>query len=83
MVGVTIKIGAVGDPPLFPDPKVRRAMITGVGILEKGTQKGKTSISLVFEDLDGCRYSAQLAATLWEGISAALKGAKERFGDVE
>ena len=81
-----IEIQRVCDPPLFRDqiPEGREVLPIlwdKVGILEKGTEDGRTSLMLVMQDEEGNIYVTQCTARIFRSIAAALNGAMERFGD--
>jgi hypothetical protein len=76
---ITIRIGAVGDPPIFPEhSKATEGKIIGVSILEKGMESGKTSVG-IFVETDGKKSCVQLSADMLNGINSAVRGAVERF----
>lgn len=76
---------------LLPDEIAQRAIINAtknfneegfaVGILENGTTSGRTSVMIILKNPDGTFTIGQCTAREFEAIGAALKGAKERFGD--
>jgi len=76
---IQIKISALGDPPIFTEHKdAIDAKIIVFSILEGGMQSGKTSCGIFFE-MDGKKGFAQLSAEMFESLSAAVRGAVERF----
>lgn len=78
---VDIRIGAVVDPPLWPELNPEPAELVGVGILEKGMESGSCSAALFFRTRDGKAHIAQLSASMLRAIGCAAQGAKERFND--
>jgi hypothetical protein len=79
---VDIRICEIGDPPAFPE--IRRAFESecmGFAILEKGTTNGKTSCAILARGKDGFPVMVQFTGDMFLTMAAALKGAKERFGD--
>lgn len=78
---VRIKIGAVGDPPLFPEFKPdAEATLTGVCILEKGMESGSVSMAFLVEGA-GKKLTLQLSASMLLAIAGAVRGACERCDD--
>ncbi len=82
MIQVKVKIVAVGDPPAFPE------MVNGYespcevfAILEQGTASGKTSCAVITKDKDGTPIMVQFTGDMFLTMAAALKGARQRFGD--
>jgi hypothetical protein len=81
---VTVRIGAVGDPVLFPDLKVAgQAELVGLGILAKGTAKGNCSATLLLKTADGVIHACEMTANMLITLGASARGAKERFGDTD
>jgi len=79
---VRIKICAVGDPPAFPElPSGIEGECLGFAILEKGTAGGKTSCAIMTKGADGVPVMVQFTGDMFLTMAAALKGARERFGD--
>src|SRR5262245_37404774 len=71
---INVKIGAVGDPPLFPElgPKmVFEGEITHVGILQEGTTRGECSLGFNIQLPDGRYVFAQMTAGMLIMIAAA------------
>lgn len=78
---ITIKIGALGDGPIFPEHRdAQDATILGFAILEQGMQSGKTSCGFFFES-QGKKYFAQLSNDMMQSLASAACGADERFRD--
>jgi len=50
-----------------------------VGILEKGTVNGQTSLMIGLKQPDGTVYMGQMTANIFEAVAGALRGARERF----
>jgi hypothetical protein len=80
---VKIRICAVGDPVAFPEYSGHyvEGSNVAVAILEKGMQSGKTSLTFLFDLPDGKHAGFQMSADMFESVAAALRGARERFGD--
>jgi hypothetical protein len=79
---MTIKIGAVGDPPLYPEigQLVQdHSVIESVGILEAGMQSGKTSLSFNVKLTNGRYVVAEMSAGMFLQLAGAVRGAVERF----
>lgn len=78
-----IKIGAVGDPVLFPEHagKTIEATLAGMGILENGTKDGRCACGIYGQMPDGKMVWIQVTARMFLGMAAAVRGATERFGD--
>lgn len=76
------KAGVPIVPGTLPE-NTHQATEFNVGILEKGTEAGRTSVMIVLKNPDGTFTMGQCTAREFEAIAAALKGAKERFGDIE
>lgn len=82
MYHVNVKIGAVGDPPLFPEYRdAAEAELVAVAILEKGMQSGNASAGLFFKSDKGEIFVAQISASMLHTLGCGARGAKERFGD--
>jgi len=80
---VKIQIGAVGDPKLFPEMEGKVAVegrVEHVGILEKGTESGATSLFIYITLPDESIVCAQMTASMLLSIAGAVRGAVERFG---
>lgn len=79
---VVVKICAVGDPPAFPEMKDGyESPCTGFAILEKGTVGKKTSCGIMTQDENGKPILVQFTGDMFLAMAAALKGARQRFGD--
>jgi hypothetical protein len=50
---------------------------------EKATSGGKTGVRLFMTDSEGKLYEAVCTANIFDGMLSALKGTREKFGDVE
>jgi len=78
---VEIKIGAVGDPPLFPQHS-QENLISGtletVGVLERGTVNGNTSLFCTVKTKEG-RVCFQMTLAMFEWIHGIATGADKRF----
>ena len=57
------------------------ATITRVGRLPKGTQSGKSTVTLLIEFKDGSRAMAQTTLALFTASAVALKAAAEMSGE--
>lgn len=82
---IEIRVQAKKDAaPLFPElkgvPFVANEVVTHAGVLEGGTQKGKTSVFLMGR-CDGKMVALQLSAVHFELIAGVVRGAQARFGD--
>lgn len=78
-MNITIKIGAIGDPCLFPHIKPKLvAQITGVGILEAGMVGGGTSLMFLADSPHGY-VAMEVSAAMLDTINAAAQGACARF----
>lgn len=84
MSRVQIKICDAGDPPPFAE-LVDAGVISGeclsFVIIEKGTAAGKTSCAVVTRGADGKPVVVQFTGDMFLSMAAALKGARQRFGD--
>lgn len=81
---LNISIGAVGDPPLFPEFKPdSEAEIYAVGILQSGTTKGRVSAGILIEDGLGKKHLIQISGHLLIALAGAVRAAQRRFGDPE
>jgi len=79
---VRIKISAVGDPPAFPElTNGIEGECLGFSILESGTTSGKTSCAVMTRGADGIPVMVQFTGDMFLSMAAALKGARQRFGD--
>ena len=77
---LTIRIGAVGDPPLFPGiMSTATGECFAVGILEKGMASGATSVSLHIVTDNGSIIFVEMSAGMVSGIAGAVAGAVRRF----
>ena len=77
---LTIRIGAVGDPPLFPDVTLSGSgNVTSVAILEQGMENGSTSVALYVTTDAGAIIFVDISAAMLLGIAAAVAGAVQRF----
>lgn len=78
---VEIKIGALGDPPLFP-LRAKEKLIEGelqtIGVLEAGTQSGNTSLFCTVHTTQG-RVCFQLTLAMLQNITGIATGADQRF----
>jgi hypothetical protein len=86
MRAVTIRIGdkSQHDEPLFPEYRAEQPTegeLVAVGILEAGMESGDPSLWLVAEMPDGSKFSFQMSFGQWDSISAALRGAMQRWAD--
>lgn len=83
MNSIDIRIARLNHPgPLFPeyvaDPP-DEVVITSMGILEGGTESGRTSICLFMVDDNGVVRMAQVSAAMFHAMNGALSGAEQRF----
>ncbi len=93
---VNIRIGAVGDPQLFPEfSGCIPALLVGVGIIEKGTQQGHCAAGLFFKDTESekvfvVEMTASMLMTLGAGATRSqgtiwrqrfMSETKEYLGD--
>lgn len=72
---------------------IANGRLTRVGILEGGTEAGKTSVALLVEVPMGMdpktkepivmHVISQITAAAFQGIAGAVRGAQARFGDLE
>lgn len=83
MTHVQIKIQAKSEAgPLFPElVDGTEQPCLGFGILEAGTTSGKTSCCVMTQDEHGKPIMVQFTGDMFLSMAAALKGAKQRFGD--
>jgi ApbE superfamily uncharacterized protein (UPF0280 family) len=87
MVAITIKIQSLEDAKngkaIIDNVDIsdlKEAKSLTVGILEKGTEGGQTSLMFLLEDGDGKTYHmAQCTANQFEAILGAFRGADLRF----
>jgi len=78
---VEVKIGALGDPPLFPlhaKEKLIEGELQTVGVLEAGTTNGNTSLYCTVRTNAG-RVCFQLTLAMLQNITAIATGADKRF----
>jgi hypothetical protein len=80
---VDVRIQAKNDPgPLFPEfANGVEGECLGFGILEGGTVNGKTSCGVLTRGADGVPVMVQFTGDMFLTMAAALKGARQRFGD--
>ena len=79
---VNIRVCSVGDPPAFPElVNGVESECLGFAILEKGTASGKTSCAVMTVGADGKPVMVQFTGDMFLSMAAALKGARQRFGD--
>lgn len=86
MPELKIRIGRVGDPPLFPELAARlvgRLEFVGAGVLEGGMASGRTSVGFMLADENGNVYLAETSAALVDCLDAAIKGAEIRWAREE
>ena len=89
MIKVTVKIQSLEDALkgvaiLNDSPPVDEYKQLGdvtVGVLEGGMQSGKTSLMFLARDKHGEVHYFEMSADNFEGVAAAVKGARERFKD--
>lgn len=87
---IQIQINSLADAakgrkcfPEFENTKSRELYLHGMAILEAGMQSGKTSTILVITSKDKKELiNVQVSADMFDMMYHALKGARERFGDV-
>lgn len=60
---------------------ITEATTCTIGILEKGTKGGQTSLMFILQDADGKAFVAQCTANQFEGIIGAFRGAVQRFSE--
>lgn len=78
---LNIKVGAVGDPVLFPEHvPYYTASLHGIAILEKGTEDGRCSVALMI-DCNGQKSVLEMTARMFLAAAGCVKGATERFKD--
>lgn len=78
---VEVKIGALGDPPLFPlhaKEKLISGTLATVGVLEHGTTNGNTSLYCTVVTKDG-RVCFQMTLAMFQNINGIATGADKRF----
>ena len=76
-----IKIGALGDPPLFPlhaNERLVEGELQTVGVLESGTTSGNTSLYCTVITNE-CRICFQMTLAMLHQIHAIATGADQRF----
>jgi len=80
---VDICIVAKNDPnPAFPDlANGVESPCLGFAILEGGCASGKTSCAVMARGADGVPVIVQFTGDMFLSMAAALKGARQRFGD--
>ena len=82
---VTIKIQDLkdADKTLFPELKDKfiEGQVESVGILQGGMESGKASLCLNIKLDDDTYVIAQLSAGMIESISAAVRGAQQRWDE--
>jgi hypothetical protein len=82
MQHIDVKIGAVGDPPLFPELKSRiicEGKIHHCAILEAGMESGKCSMAFYVTLPDDHLVIVQMSTDMLLTIAGAAHGAVERF----
>lgn len=52
-----------------------------IGILEKGTQAGQTSLMVIMKTPDGKFVMSQITGNMFEALISAYRGANERFAN--
>lgn len=80
---VDVCIGAKDDEsPLFPEfADAIDTPCLGFAILDRGTVSGKTSCGVIAKGQDGKSVMIQFTGDMFLTMAAALKGARQRFGD--
>lgn len=79
MNAVSIRIGELGAPTLFPEINpTMNGDLDAVGILEAGMESGKTSLMLLIKTPKG-HVACQLSADMLHSIDGAVRGAEQRF----
>lgn len=81
MQHLNIKIGAVGDPVLFPEHRPScDAQLHGIGVLEKGTEDGRCAVAFMI-DVNGQKSILQMTARMFLAAAGIVRGTTERFND--
>lgn len=78
---IEVKIGAVGDPPLFPQhakEKLIKGELQTVGVLENGTVQGNTSLFCTVKTKEA-RVCFELTLSMLQHINGIATGADQRF----
>ena len=68
--------------PLFPEMEkagFKEGQLESFGILEGGTVGGKASVGINVKMPDGTYVWVQTTADIFEGMAAALRGARQRW----
>lgn len=79
---VPVKICGINDPVAFPEMKDGYlSPCTGFAVLQAGMVSGKTSCAILANDRDGKPIVIEFSGDMFLTLAAALKGARERFGD--
>jgi hypothetical protein len=83
-VAIKIQRKNEADKPLLPDlpaDKIIEAELANFCILEGGMVSGKASVSFHIPLPDGTHVIAQTSAAIFEGMAAALVGAKRNWNN--
>ena len=79
MLSIPVRIGALGDPVLFPEhAEAKDASVLGFCILEGGMVSGKAAVALIVE-VDGKKGCVQMSAAMFHSLNSAVLGAEQRF----
>ena len=73
------------NKPLFPEVAkagYEEGKLESIGILEGGMQSGKASLMLNIKTDDGTYVIAEISADLFDGCASALRGARQRWGEI-
>lgn len=78
-----LKIKIVGSPAEAPHYRrdvcdMRATKLTETVIVCKGTESGRPTVDLVFEDEQGGQYVALVTGALIEQLAGAVRGAAQR-----
>jgi hypothetical protein len=83
MTGLEIRTQGYDDLHPFPEYQDAKSLtIKGANIVQGVTNNGKTGIELFFVDEHGTKYyAATTARIIGNGLSSAIRGTMQRFGD--
>lgn len=76
-----IKIVSVEDKPMtfYNGQPGEDAANVQIGIIEKGTVGGQTTLAICLETQDGRNILAEITGNQFEGLIGAFRGAHQRF----
>lgn len=82
MTHLEINIQSLTDTPVKSEyDNAGTLILKAATVIEGLTANGRTGIVFMLEDEQGNKFRANMTARILNGLSAATKGAMERFGD--